>query len=209
MRKINKGVEPECLTQWKKSNPKSSYKDLEDKPEIRQAIRQSLLEEQYYLCAYCCKPLKHNEDCHNEHVEAQNTDPKRTLDYHNLVASCNTDKQCGKAHKSKQLYLTPLMLECETELKFKMSGKVEGLTERAKEMIDILNLGDNSDKNIALIEYRKQLINSLLRKSAIDKEEDKETLEMFIEDLQHPTNGKLQPFAPVVVNILRDWLKTK
>ncbi len=207
MRKINKGAEPECLTQWKQNNPKSSYAVLsESAPELRKTIRQSLLTEQYHLCAYCCKPLKNIEDCHNEHVEAQSTHPKRTLDYNNLVASCNTSKQCGDAHKSKQLYLTPLMLECETELKFKLSGRVEGLTERAKEMIDILNLGD---KNIALIEYRMQLITSLLRNNKIDNTEDEETLEMFIEDLQCSEDGKLQPFAPVVVNILRGWLNAK
>jgi hypothetical protein len=37
----------------------------------------------------------------------------------------------GGAHGSQPLPLTPLMPECETELRFKFSGRVEGLTERA------------------------------------------------------------------------------
>lgn len=205
MRKINKGAEPECLTQWKQNNPKSSYAVLsESAPELRKTIRLSLLTEQYHLCAYCCKPLEKIKDCHNEHVEPQSKKPELSLDYNNLVASCETSKQCGHAKENKELPLTPLMLECETELKFKLSGKVKGLTERAKEMIDILNLGD---KNIALIEYRKKLIDSLLQKSGVeDDTEDDELLELLIEYLQKPKDGKLQPYAPVVVNILRGWL---
>lgn len=52
MRKIIKGSEPTELSQWKRYNPNKRYQNL-TKVE-RQAIRQACLEEQYYLCAYCC-----------------------------------------------------------------------------------------------------------------------------------------------------------
>ncbi len=60
-----------------------------------------------------------------------------------IVASCNTPNQCGDAHKSQHLPLTPLMTECETELRFKISGRVEGLSDRAADTIRVLNLGDH------------------------------------------------------------------
>jgi hypothetical protein len=102
------------------------------------------------------------------------------------------------------------MAECETELKFKISGRVEGLSDRATTMIHVLNLGDYEKNNRALIGKRQQLANTLLLKNGIDPAaglEDVELLEMLIDDLAQPQNGQLDSFAPVVINILRSWLQ--
>ena len=133
----------------------------------------------------------------------------RTLDFNNIVASCRTSKQCDAAHDSQVLPLTPLMDECETELKFKISGRVEGLTQRAIDTIQVLNLGDNEQNNKALIEKRKYLSESLLWSNGIDPNEgleDDELLQSIINDLLTPQNGKLESFAPVVANILKNWI---
>lgn len=207
LRKINKGREPNALTIWKKQHPHQRYHDLDDT--MRRAIRQALLEEQYYLCAYCCQRISIDK-CHNEHLEAQHDNPQHTLDYNNLLASCNDTHQCGIAHKTQPLPLTPLMPACETELNFKLSGRVEGLTSRAKESIRVLNLGDYERNNKALIEKRKQLSESLLWENGVvphEGLEDEELLLMLIDDLSTAHNKQLQPYAPVVVNILRGWLQ--
>ncbi|MCT7981933.1 TIGR02646 family protein [Laspinema sp. A4] len=207
MRKINKGSVPPELTQWKKKNPHGAYNQIP--PPIRSLIREYALKEQFYLCAYCCKGIEDIKGCHNEHIEPQNLNPKRTLDFSNIVASCNTDKQCGKAHQSQPLPLTPLMAECETEFRFKMSGRVEGLTERAIATIQVLNLGDHEKNNRVLIEKRKQLVWTLLWKNGINAAEgleDKELLEELISDLSQPRTDKMEPFTPVVINILKNWL---
>lgn len=162
MRKINKGSEPPDLTAWKKKNPHGRYNQLPE--EIRRIIREYALKEQFYLCAYCCQRIEDINSCHNEHIEAQNLNPNRTLEFSNIVASCNTSNQCGDAHKSQPLPLTPLMVECETELRFKISGRVEGLSDRAKDTIQVLNLGDDEQNNRALIEKRKQLCHALYGK---------------------------------------------
>jgi uncharacterized protein (TIGR02646 family) len=209
MRTIKKGSEPSGLTDWKRRNPHARYSKLTQ--DIRQTIRQQALEEQFYLCAYCCQSLKTLEDCHNEHVEAQNLNPTRTLDFANIVASCNNLKQCGKAHASLPLPLTPLMPECETELQFKISGRVEGLSDRAKATIQVLNLGDREENNRELIEKRKQLSAALLWANRIDPAEgleDEELLKILIDDLTNPQNGQLDAFSPVVINILRSWIQS-
>jgi uncharacterized protein (TIGR02646 family) len=209
MRTIKKGDEPPRLSVWKKENPLGQYNQLTEN--VRPTIRQQALEEQFYLCAYCFQRIKDITTCHNEHVEAQSLNPQRTLDFTNIVASCNTKNQCGKAHKSQFLPLTPLMNECETELKFKISGRVEGLSDRAITSIQILNLGDNENNNRALIEKRKQLSNSLLWANRIDPEEgleDEEILKILIDELAQPQQHQLEPFSPVVINILRSWLQS-
>lgn len=208
MRKIDKGDEPAVLTSWKRNHPQGRYDDLTDAE--RQAIRHACLTEQYFLCAYCCKQIGvKDDDCMNEHVEARRLAPNRSLDFSNIVASCKTPKQCDAVHGSTPLPLTPLMLECETELRFKISGRVEGLTDRAKETIRVLNLGDTEHSNRSLVETRKQLINTLLMANGVDADEgleDEALIEMVLADIQQPTNGKLEAYAPVVVNILQQWL---
>lgn len=207
MRTISKGPEPPSLTAWKRANSYKHYTDLDG--DIRRDIRDHALKEQFYLCAYCCQQIEDTDACHNEHIEPRKLKPNQELDYTNIVASCNTPNQCGKAHKSQSLPLTPLMMECETELRFKISGRVEGMSDRATATIQVLNLGDHERNNRALIEKRKQLSNALLWKNSIDPDEgleDEELLEILIDELDQPQQGTLEPFAPVVINILRSWL---
>ena len=211
MRTISKGTVPPSLAAWKQANSHKRYNQLDK--DIRQIIRKHALEEQSYLCAYCCQKIEDVDACHNEHIEPQNLNPKRTFDFANIVASCNTPNQCGKAYKSQSLPLTPLMTECETELRFKISGRVEGLSDRATTTIQVLNLGDHERNNRALIEKRKQLSNALLLTNGVDPNEgleleDEELLKLLIVELAHPQHGLLEPFAPVVINILRSWLQT-
>jgi len=204
VRKIVKGEEPEELSQWKRRHPNKSYKDVTEVE--RRAIRQAGLNEQYYLCAYCCYSI--NEDnSHNEHIHPQHVAPNQTLEFHNIVASCNEPKQCGEAHGAKIIPLTPLMPECETELKFYLSGKVKGLTERATDTINLLNLGDG---NKALINKRKQLVDALIfgcgsSPDVIQLLED-ELLEIIMEEINQPKDGKLEAFAPILQNILRQLI---
>ncbi|TRU48328.1 MAG: TIGR02646 family protein [Microcystis aeruginosa Ma_QC_Ca_00000000_S207] len=213
MRTISKGAEPCCLTAWKRRNSHGAYDDLDKTDEgivVRAKIRDYALNEQFYLCAYCCQQIKEINACHNEHLEAQKLNPKRTLDFSNIVASCNTPNQCGDAHKSQHLPLTPLMTECETELRFKISGRAEGLTDRAAVTIRVLNLGDDEKNNRALIEKRKQLSNTLLWENGINPDdglEDDEILNILISDLSQPQQDQMEPFTPVVINILRSWLQ--
>jgi len=73
----------------------------------------------------------------------------------------------------------------------------------------VLNLGNDEVSNKALIEKRKQLSHGLMYMHGIDPEqglEDDELLQSVIDDLLTPQDGKLEPFAPVVVNILRNWI---
>ena len=210
MRRISKtpGVEPELLTKWKQRNPQGIYKDLSEVD--RQVIREACVEEQYYLCAYCCQAISgKNRDTMNEHVEARRIAPHRSLDFTNIVASCTNPNQCDAAHSSQPLPLTPFMPECETDLVFKLSGRVVGRTQQAVETIRVLNLGDTERNNRSLIEKRKQLVHSMLLKNGVDSDDgldDDDLIEMVIDDLSVPKNGKLEAFAPITLNILRQWI---
>lgn len=210
MRKITKRVdfEPRSLTDWKRRNPHGKYTDLSILE--RQDIRSECLKEQYCLCAYCCKSISVKEnDCMNEHVEARAIAPHRSLDFTNIVASCTTPNQCDNSHRSQPLPLTPFMDECESELEFTLSGKVRGLTPSALETIRVLNLGDNRENNKSLIEQRKQFVHAMMFANGIDPNdglEDDDLIQLVIDEISIPQDGKLEAFVPVVVNVLRQWV---
>jgi len=210
LRKISKrtGYEPQSLVDWKRKNPNGEYTELTHVE--RKDIRIECLEEQYFLCAYCCKRISDNSnDSMNEHVEARRLAPQRSLDFTNIVASCTTPSQCDNSHQSQPLPITPFMAECETDLIFTLSGKVRGLTPDALETIRVLNLGDDLTKNRSLIEQRKQFVHAMLFANGIDPNEgldDDDLINCVIEDISTPKNGKFEAFAPVVVNVLRQWI---
>jgi uncharacterized protein (TIGR02646 family) len=208
LRKITKGAEPEALLQFKKRNPGKHYRDLDQ--EVRSAIRLGCSAEQFYLCAYCCAQISGEPPgTMNEHLLCRDRHPQASLAFDNIVASCTTQGQCDAAKGNRAAPLTPLMNECESELRFLISGRVEGLSARAVETIDVLNLGDHESRNKQLVEKRKQLSHALILENGLDPLaplESDEVLQMVIDDLSQPKDGKLRPFAPVVANILRDWL---
>lgn len=217
MRKITKDEPPESFKAWVRRKPKNMnenqwFQALYEQQQWRVVsdLSRHNAAEQFYLCAYCCNCITgESADTVNEHVEARAVAPRRSLDHDNIVASCKTKNQCDNAHKSQVFTLTPFMDECESELKFKISGRVEGSTNRARKTIQVLNLGDNEANNKSLIEKRKQLSHSLMWSNGIDPInglEDEELLLAVIDDLMTPKDGKLEAFAPVVANILRNWI---
>lgn len=207
MRKIAKDEAPANLERWKHQNPHGTYDQVG--ASLRQDIRLACLREQFYLCAYCCKAISADPGgSMNEHLEARKIAPQRSLDFDNIVASCTTSGQCDAAHGSRPLLLTPLMPECETELKFRISGRVEGLSPRAEQAIEVLKLGATEQQNRRLVEARKQLADTLMFVNGIPSDglDDDELIRAVVDDLETPTDGKLEPYSPVVVNIVRQWL---
>ncbi|NOQ36633.1 MAG: TIGR02646 family protein [Methylococcaceae bacterium] len=208
MRKISKSNEPDELTKWKRKNKNARYNDLEKSTEgieARQEINQKNITDQLGLCGYCCKRISDSNSM-NEHIIPRSVNHSTELDFNNIIASCNTKKQCDKAHDSQYLPLTPLMDECETELKFFLSGKVEGKTKRANEAIRVLNLN-----NRILQKTRKQFIYNLLITEGMPPEDlldlqDNELLNLLITGFKNPKGDFLDPFSPIIINILQSYL---
>ncbi len=109
---IEKAEEPEWLTQYKIDNPQTDY-DSESFAPFRGQLRKQLVQEQHGLCAYCCGRIT-EEKSHNEHIEPRH--PKqgvsnRSLDYRNIVASCNREYTCGTKKENvydEKCFVSPL-----------------------------------------------------------------------------------------------------
>jgi uncharacterized protein (TIGR02646 family) len=151
MRRITKNSEPVSLCEFKKKHKdrdhsEAQYGDLTY--EDRVSIRDSLVAEQYGLCAYCMSAIK-TEGCHIEHIKPKSTFPKLSLEYSNMIASCNSDKSCGihKGDKYSDDFVAPTEKDCETEYSYTMDGRIRSRSNRACYTIKLLNLNSHKLKN--------------------------------------------------------------
>jgi uncharacterized protein (TIGR02646 family) len=153
MRYITKSVSPPELEVFKRKNPKKTYKDLNGNDYVKNSIKTSLLNEQNNRCCYCEQKLHtesshHTKSSHIEHIKPQSKFPKESLDYDNLLASCNGNNKsesCG--HKKDDWYcentfVHPLKTDCLEHFKFRANGEMLGKTEFGK--ITVQQLGLNS-----------------------------------------------------------------
>ncbi len=134
---------------------------------IRNDLAKNILEEQNGLCVYCEKVVNnYPKDCHIDHFKKREYFPSDTLNYDNLLISCNNQKRCAKNKDSKIKkenyinFINPVLENPEDFLEYTFYGELkpkDGLSEadklKAVFTIEILNLNDKS-----LVEERKQVI---------------------------------------------------
>lgn len=164
---IEKNEEPAWLAEYKRHNPTATF-DSESFAGHREQLRDELVLEQRSLCAYCCSRIS-NAKAHNEHIEPRH--PKigvslRSLDYFNIVASCNNKNTCGSKKGNEydaESFVSPLNPVCEDVFTYYPDGVVEG----NQYTIDLLNLNAYELK-----EARKAVYRTI-------KDFDKETIELI------------------------------
>ena len=152
---IIKEDEPDFLLEFKRKNPKGTYDSKEFQP-YRSELTKFLLKEQKGICAYCCGRIK-NGNVHNEHIEPRHPGTftsKRSLDYTNLVASCNTLRTCGTKKENdydETRFVSPLNPDCEDKFTYYPNGTIEG----DSYTIDLLNLNDYELREARKAVYKK------------------------------------------------------
>lgn len=137
---------------FKKHKAKSWGEIPED---VKAPLRKQLYDEQLGVCCYCCKRLD-NEKTVIEHLRSRKNNPDKRFDYDNLLLSCSVSKQCDNAKGSQELLLTPLMNECEYEIKLNLAGELEADSMRGNQAIEVLNLN-----NRQACQHRKNLFTML------------------------------------------------
>ena len=195
MRKIVKLPEPQDFTQWKRSTPNIDYGDLQNP--LKEKVRTELCKEQYYLCAYCCRPIQPVPGLmHIDHLKDQSSYSEERLNYSNFVGSCETRNSCGDSKSDKDLPITPYDDECETEIQYSAIGGIKGLTDDTIKMISALNL--------------ESVPNCWARQSAIEPFiehlEDEDQVRTFIAYFETPSDEALPEYGPVIASFLKSCL---
>ena len=131
---IHKGSEPSELTQYRSQG--GAVYDGPDFTPVKDAIREQLVKEQGYICAYCMSRIESNESqIKVEHWMCQNPKSKdevknayhasRQLDYSNMLGCCcgigakTTDEFCDTSKKNMDLLYNPADATHHSRLKIK------------------------------------------------------------------------------------------
>lgn len=159
MKHVVKNASPEIFEQWKaraNDNWQPTYATLQH-PE-KQAVHESLLREQGWVCCYCGRTV-HREDSHIEHFRPQEQRDDLALDYNNMHASCirelkpATPLHCGHAKAAlfdEEQHISPLDPKCEGRFLYLLNGGISVTDETdfvAAHMLGLLKLDSPSLHN--------------------------------------------------------------
>lgn len=197
MRKITKQQEPREWTEHR-STPGARY---ESKPELRN----SLLEEQGYICAYCMRRIpvadsNSNETMRIDHVLSRHNHPELQLRYTNMVACCpraiNGNFHCDKSKGENDISFNLFDNSFFNTLSYSSKdGTIKSTSEEFNTQINnILNLNNALLKRNRL-EVLKGVINILDRKGWSSS-----NIRQQIENWENKDNqGKYKAYSGIVI----------
>ncbi len=165
MKYIQKGIEPQELMDWKSRENDDWQPDYDSMGgQLKNIVKESLMQEQGYLCCYCERRLTLN-DSHIEHFVPQSNADIDPLDYSNILCSCQNrlnrgePRHCGNLKEDwfdSELLISPLDPKCENKFSFKADGKIKPAdTDDKAAYTTIKKLGLNIPK---LNDLRKKVI---------------------------------------------------
>lgn len=208
MRPIRKGTEPAELTQWKalaSADWQPTYENLRS-PQ-KPAVVQALLKEQGFICCYCEQRVSGSADSHIEHLVPQSVDPRRTLDFGNMLCSCQGEpppepSHCGHLRKNSPLPVHPLMADCREHFEFDSAGRIHpspepGRAVAAQDVIRLLGL------DIPKLVRRRQAAIEGLFEELDGQAVDFKALEALKDSPD--ADGRLLPFCSALVAVLRSY----
>ena len=150
MKHIVKGLEPDEFKKWKElanEEWQPTYSSMGSS--LKNCVKDSLMQEQGFICCYCERRLT-VEDSHIEHFKPQSDDSVDSLDYSNLLCSCQNrlnqgePRHCGNLKGDWfdiNLLISPLDPDCENPFSFKGDGRIEPVDSDDAAVETIKNLG--------------------------------------------------------------------
>lgn len=134
MKHIRKGTEPRDFADWKAQANEDwhpSYGVLSG--DVKVAVKSALLKEQGHICCYCERQLA-DGDSHIEHLVPQCAPGVDSLDFGNMLCSCQNDlkpgvpRHCGMLKADwydAALFVSPLDPLCETRFAYLGNGAIQ------------------------------------------------------------------------------------
>ncbi|MEA5551562.1 retron system putative HNH endonuclease [Anabaena cylindrica UHCC 0172] len=213
MKYINKSEEPESFTAWKElenDDWKPSWNNF-SKPH-KTDVHNSLLQEQGCICCYCGRLIT-IDSSHIEHLQPRTTYPQLSLDYTNLLASCQKDTvpkeplHCGKKKDKwydKKLMVSPLDINCGEFFRYTEDGQILS-TENPEKALAAQTTIDKLDLNIdKLKKMRIGAIEAILE--GLEDLTDNEREILLQRFSQSDGNGQNEEFCAAIVYILKQYI---
>jgi len=220
MKTITKSKEPKCLTEHK-APPFTSYENL--KEECSYVVRESLIDEQGYICCYCMQRIYMHEKGTTpitkiEHFLCQADYPDKDLDYKNMLLACmggeGAPKRlqiCDTRKRNAILSISPTNTSRNIEdlIKYKPNGEIYSTDNTLNEELEsVLNL--NLPR---LVKNREAMYLEVQSRIRIEgkKQGNKVLQKKFLEDekakLLKMKNGKFKEYCMVGVYVINKKLR--
>jgi uncharacterized protein (TIGR02646 family) len=207
MKQIIKNNEPQAILDWKAAalDWQLTYNDAP-----KGAYRTSLATEQGYICCYCNQDIS-NDYFHIEHFKPQEDFDYLEIEYSNLHVSCIKNKKkgapshCGDAKANwfdNTLTLSPLDNH-EASFKYLGNGDVEAGIPNASDMIDKLNLKDESLKA-----KRHAEISGILDEDTIENATENDLVTLY-HRISQKVDDKYQPFIVAIQQQIKQLIPVR
>ena len=201
------------------SNEPNSWKEYKHTPGVdytpNKDLRDALLAEQGYICAFCMRsvPLSKKDPSEREtskiaHLLSRTNHPDKKLDYENLVICCagniNGEAHCDKSQGASDITLPLFNIQLQNSIIYRSyTGEINSSNEDWNEQINkVLNL------NHAILKLnRLEALNGVrqvLEKKKWTKAQIQDKLEAWA---NLDRDNKLKPYCGIVIWYLQKKLK--
>lgn len=190
--------------------------------EVKDSLREQLIREQGYLCAYCMRRLD-LRTMQVEHYVAQHPldndyDPAMTIDYHNMLGVCPGNKgneagskglTCDQSRGNTPLTINPQRQELVARIRYSDNGRIfsdDPVIDRDLQVVLNLNCVQAylpASRKMALDELKKRIYRSFGDKTAT-----KAALQRMYSGLKSGEDGRLVPFVGILLWYLEKKLRT-
>ena len=206
MKKIVKQSEPISLTEHR-SKPYADYDNYSDKDKLRE----SLLEEQGYICCYCMRRIMMGQ-MKIEHWKPQSKYTCLQLDYKNLLGACKGNEgarlhkqHCDTKKGQAEIIINPTEenQNCESLIIYRSTGEIYSPNESINYDLDkTLNL--NLDSLVTKRKNELDLIFELLKKKFPDRIWDQIYLQELINQLSAKNEDEVySEYCQVAISYLQ------
>ena len=196
---IKKSVEPHSLMEFRESTPDVSYEGLPK--DVKDDIRNYLLIEQGYICAYCMERI----DCDSttiEHFIPRSTDSSKDLEYGNMLGVCPGNEgspynmqTCGCHRKNAPLTINPQVRTYIDTIRYSPKGQIVSTVAAINvDMNETLNL------NVSFLTHNRKTALDVLKRELHNRRATgtwKPLAEKYIAKLSD--DGKKRPYYGILL----------
>jgi len=208
---IRKSTEPQILQQYR-LQPGAEYDGAGFTPDVKDAIRSQLVNEQGFLCAYCMGRIEPDSSSMKiDHWHCQDKYEDEQLDYANLLGCCcgignkTSDEYCDTSKKNSDIQFNPSNAAhySRMQIRYKHNGEISSDNSQFdKELNDVLNLNYSRLK-----ENRKCVWNSVTKElSKISGTAKPAEIGRLLGMWKLKSGGKLQEYCGVAIYYLEKKL---
>lgn len=205
MIRIHKKTEP---IEWTKKKLTSNFTKYSSIPQLRNA----LLEEQGYICAYCMRriPIKDFSEAETskiEHIKSRSNFPDSQLIYDNMVICCpgsiNGSSHCDKSKGHKSLSFSPFDISVQSSIVYgTKDGNIKSTNAKINNEINSLL----SLNNTMLKANRKETLDAII--TILDQKEWKKAqIEAKLKEWKKKENQKFKSYCGIVIWFLEKKLR--